>query len=811
VRGHIAGSRNARDPASRAARPRFAPMASSHDRSRAAAEVGVATRDALRGLALQFETGAFVDARERDRRARREASAAASEALRTYQLCASAKLSREANLELVLRPVLRNFCARLLAGLGRVADRGVEADARRVADAVARDVESVPGRDGEVELMAAIERRLQSMAKDIFAGRCGISAKEAEDDDDAKIGASVARECAEALVHALAPRENVDSLVTPRVLGWARRIAAASAPGAASLAGTGEMPGEVVEIAVQVCEAIAKEADRAATLGAVSPKPNAFASETLVVWVSRLFSGTAGQDDSPGTRESLPAANARAVELLRRAVAERMEGHLLLAAPRVRAAALEAEKRARRRRAAAAAAAGIDSTSRVSFLRSGDSEDEPIPIPHDADARSPRRPRPQTCGSFRITRGEASAAVRACATREECQATLAEVPVREALAPVARALSEPSRAAPPTPGDLDKTVGGDQVVKDWLREGEGLTLTGVVDPAATEDENERTNVAALGSGFAGLDDGSGIEGDDGLFATRRETHQKLATGPFQAHFIAACGAVADALLAAGTCRVAPRREKPSPARSSAAEKARSRWFDPGSGKGRSGFEERRDRDAGDARASEREACAAAAARIVLAGSRTVRGGDALDFVMSVFAGDDARAPRQPRWMARSVDPERADRILRAAGPSTHVSLEAGRRVVVTGRDVFVVSRFAPRDERDAADEEPWAALAVLTTQTLVFDARASQLAFAERSVGLDPKVSQAALDGFLRQHEATRGRNAFRETTKTQGGPEDPGAPAAAGRRKTSGDCGRGGEAKTAKTAGTAGAAKTGV
>ena len=72
-------------------------MASSSRRSRGGGEVGVATRDALRGLALQFETGAFVDARERDRRARREAADAASEALRTFQMCASPKLSREEN------------------------------------------------------------------------------------------------------------------------------------------------------------------------------------------------------------------------------------------------------------------------------------------------------------------------------------------------------------------------------------------------------------------------------------------------------------------------------------------------------------------------------------------------------------------------------------------------------------------------------------------------------------------------------------------------------------------------------------------
>ena len=247
-------------------------MASSSRRSRGGGEVGVATRDALRGLALQFETGAFVDARERDRRARREAADAASEALRTFQMCASPKLSREENLELVLRPVLRNFCARLLARLGRVADRGVDADAARAARGVALELARAPGRDGELELMAAIERRLERIAEDVFAGRCGVAAREGDAPDDAAACASAAEECAAALTDALRPRENVDALVTPRVLGFAQRVAYASEMSrgggekGSRNSGTeivsGDVPGEVVQIAVEVCEALAVDAER---------------------------------------------------------------------------------------------------------------------------------------------------------------------------------------------------------------------------------------------------------------------------------------------------------------------------------------------------------------------------------------------------------------------------------------------------------------------------------------------------------------------------------------------------------------------
>jgi hypothetical protein len=186
----------------------------------------------------------------------------------------------------------------------------------------------------------------------------------------------------------------------------------------------------------------------------------------------------------------------------------------------------------------------------------------------------------------------------------------------------------------------------------------------------------------------------------------------------------------------------------------------SRWLEPPTarrdGDARDGDERRRLEDE-----KESAACAAAAARVMLAGSRTVRGGDALDFVMRVFAEDDAKeGTRAAEWTARSVDPAVSNRVLRPAGPSASASVRRAR-VLVTARDVFVVSRATPR-EHDARDDPgsmtpvPWAAVATRTTQTLVFDAAAERLELASRSVGLDLDVCPRALDGLLRELEDTR-------------------------------------------------------
>jgi hypothetical protein len=784
-------------------------MASSSRRPRAGGEVGVETRDALRGLALQFETGAFVDARERDRRARREAADAASEALRTYQMCASPKLSREENLELVLRPVLRTFCARLLARLGRVADRGVDADAARAARGVALELERAPGRDGELELMAAIERRLERIAEDVFAGRCGVAACEADAPDDDDACAAAAEECASALSDALRPRENVDNLVTPRVLGFAQRVAYASemSRGGGEKGSrnsgmeivSGDVPGEVVQIAVEVCEALAVDAERlerdddeasasAGSLSGLGAFPFGIAALTAL---ARLGSS---RGTSPTAAEEADARNRRAVARLRRAISERLPGALRRAAPRVRAAAAEAAERAERRRAAAEAIrrdrpfdhesddvrddasdsvrSSVHEREVASAERNAPAETETFFSP-DADARR-LDPPARSRDVFAITRAEACFAVRACGTPEECRATLAEQPVRAALAPVAESLARAKSSRAPAPA-AGNTVSGEQVVKDWLREGDGLTVfvdARVVDErvfassasrapnrSSTGSEPPRVfhasaSVSELGPGFAGLDDDEvGVDGEP-----PRTSDTKLATGPFQAHFVSACGALADALLAAGTCRGVRGKRKtrvPREVRAATArEAAKQRWLEPPPAR-RGGDDDDEEENRLEDDKKERAACAAAAARVMLAGSRTVRGGDALEFVMRVFAGDDEKErARAAEWTARSVDPAVSDRVLRPAGPSASARVSRAR-VVVTARDVFVVSRVTrPPDDRHGESPDvpvPWAAVATRTTQTLVFDAATERLELASRAVGLDPDVSPLALDGFLRE------------------------------------------------------------
>ena len=782
-------------------------MASSSRRPRAGGEVGVETRDALRGLALQFETGAFVDARERDRRARREAADAASEALRTYQMCASPKLSREENLELVLRPVLRTFCARLLARLGRVADRGVDADAARAARGVALELERAPGRDGELELMAAIERRLERIAEDVFAGRCGVAAREADAPDDDDACAAAAEECASALSDALRPRENVDNLVTPRVLGFAQRVAYASemSRGGGEKGSrnsgmgivSGDVPGEVVQIAVEVCEALAADAERlerddddeasasAGSLSSLGAFPFGIAALTAL---ARLGSS---RGTSPTAAEEADARNRRAVARLRREISERLPGALRRAAPCVRAAAAEAAERAERRRAAAEAIRRDRPFDHESDSVRDDASDSVRSSVHELGASAERNapaetesffspdagarradPRARSRDVFAITRAEACFAVRACGTPEECRATLAEQPVRAALAPVAESLERASPRAPaPAAGN---TVSGEQVVKDWLREGDGLTLfvdalgdervpassaSRAPNRSSTGSEPPRVfhasaSVSELGPGFAGLDDDEvGVDGEP-----PRTSEEKLATGPFQAHFVSACGALADALLAAGTCRGVRGKRKtrvPREVRAATArEAAKQRWLEPPPAR-RGGDDDDDERDRLEDDKKERAACAAAAARTMLAGSRTVRGGDALEFVMRVFAGDDEKErARAAEWTARSVDPAVSDRVLRPAGPSASARVSCAR-VVVTARDVFVVSRVTrpPDDDHGESPDVPvpWAAVATRTTQTLVFDAATERLELASRAVGLDPDVSPLALDGFLRE------------------------------------------------------------
>tara|TARA_B110000261_G_scaffold95824_1_gene108486 strand:+ start:73 stop:2343 length:2271 start_codon:yes stop_codon:yes gene_type:complete len=670
-------------------------MSSSVRRTRVVAEGGVATRDALKGLALQFETGLFVDARERDRRARREATDATSEALRTYQLCACYELTRAQNLELVLPPVLRNFCARLLASRGRKADRSADTDVARAARSVAKEMNAAPGRDGDIELMACIERHLLALARDVHHGRLGVEVAGGDGHDgrdDAADANATAADCAAALVPTLTPTENVRCLLTPRILGFAMRVAFDSTHAYAT--GGGDLPGEVVEIAVAVCETLAKEAERVET---ASPPSKSNGRETndswsffgpgvlASIWLPFVM-GVKQQIRKDGACGGLGHKNQASVAALREMrelVAETLPRALAESALLIRKVAVAAAVRLENRNAAA------EAILRDTHSCASTSEDESEggdrntlnAVADDAKGETSEAPAPastlveksgglkDTAFVFAITRAEAIAAVRSCATPNECRATLAEPPVRLALSPVALttrvaggdARNENETVRPVGAG----TVKGDQVVKDWLREGDGLTLRVGLDlnewneprsvnhqPIANARGIRDSAVHELGPGFGGLDD---EQNDDD--ATRWRTTQ-IATGPFQAHFVSACGFLADALCDAGTCFVPAKHGRKNQAPQTYTRASKNRWFAAESTASTSAK--------CDSKEQVNARCASAAARVMLAGCRTVRGGDALDFVHALFPSE--------RFTARCVDPRAARRVLRFAGPSVCVEL-----------------------------------------------------------------------------------------------------------------------------------------
>ena len=289
----------------------------------------------------------------------------------------------------------------------------------------------------------------------------------------------------------------------------------------------------------------------------------------------------------------------------------------------------------------------------------------------------------------------------------------------EALAPAP--VARPSARRPGgTALDVSprRVVRGDQVAKDWTREPEGFVLF-EPEPAP----------AGGGGGGGGAEEGTATATATG---TGTGGGRRVCTGPFEAHFVAACGALADALERAftsssgadarrierektaasdgGTRPVdenenGPREVEDSEERANARRAPRpcDRWMKPppkpregapasdrrrrrpmgGDGDPRDG-DERENGPPGDfpgearlARDSGPRAAdgfAAGAARVMLAASRTVRGGDALDLILRLFPGPDPSGPSADggvtaassvAWAARALGPDEARRVLLA--------------------------------------------------------------------------------------------------------------------------------------------------
>ena len=604
---------------------------------------GKAARDALERLALSLDAGAFVDVDARAVHLRRTRDDAVGECLRNFQLCASAKLSRDANLRSVLTPIVRwTVCARLLDVVGRAVDGGVEKDVRAAVAAVAaaadaRDDDdahhlSLPATGGSIipdelfsqpgplrtpasrtdttrALVEDIDRHVTELAETMLGGwkgtpivrtqredpRRSISADGEEDPLDIEFihWASIAAEdFAERLCDpdaTLTMRECVDHLLTPVAVALAnaaaRRATRRTIDGPTSSTSNEllnawiDLPPRCAVAAADCCErvhGIATDFHREDFRKASIKKDTA-------VFGFGIASLT-GVDIFPGGRGGDRSTD---VNSAREVAASSGLGAAALrkacAEGIVAAELLAAQRTSYAAAVADAAKRGI--TPGLTPIRSN-----PRPVNRD--------------GNEKEVRHAAMGTVRRCETSQLCRRTLANARIVSALSPMETTKDKGSRGrheAHLYAGSIGGSiVEGSQVAKDFTREGSGLSIA------------------------VGLD----------------APFETVATGPFHAHFVAACGAVERALRSSGTLTTSTKDSESkdfiqsSSLNSNADEKKKSRWMSPPTSPG---SKKKRTIDASD----DVDRCsAAAAARVMLAASRTVRGGDALEFVLTMFPPED---------------------------------------------------------------------------------------------------------------------------------------------------------------------------
>ena len=604
---------------------------------------GKAARDALERLALSLDAGAFVDVDARAVHLRRTRDDAVGECLRNFQLCASAKLSRDANLRSVLTPIVRwTVCARLLDVVGRAVDGGVEKDVRAAVAAVAaaadaRDDDdahhlSLPATGGSIipdelfsqpgplrtpasrtdttrALVEDIDRHVTELAETMLGGwkgtpivrtqredpRRSISADGEEDPLDIEFIHSakiVAEDFAERLCDpdaTLTMRECVDHLLTPVAVALAnaaaRRATRRTIDGPTSSTSNEllnawiDLPPRCAVAAADCCErvhGIATDFHREDFRKASRKKDTA-------VFGFGIASLT-GVDIFPGGGGGDRSTD---VNSSREVAASSGLGAAALrkacAEGAVAAELLAAQRTSYAAAVADAAKRGI--TPGLTPIRSN-----PRPVNRD--------------GNEKEVRHAAMGTVRRCETSQLCRRTLANARIVSALSPMETTKDKGSRGrheAHLYAGSIGGSiVEGSQVAKDFTREGSGLSIA------------------------VGLD----------------APFETVATGPFHAHFVAACGAVERALRSSGTLTTSTKDSESkdfiqsSSLNSNADEKKKSRWMSPPTSPG---SKKKRTIDASD----DVDRCsAAAAARVMLAASRTVRGGDALEFVLTMFPPED---------------------------------------------------------------------------------------------------------------------------------------------------------------------------
>ena len=230
---------------------------------------------------------------------------------------------------------------------------------------------------------------------------------------------------------------------------------------------------------------------------------------------------------------------------------------------------------------------------------------------------------------------------------------------------------------------------GSQVVKDWQRE-DGFTLK----------RRCRTSKPDFLS-----KDGDPVDEDDD---TDIWTTENLSTGPFQAHFTRALSSLENALRRAKTCKT-------------------------------------------------EATSVASAARVILAASRTARGGEELELCTSLF-GDP------PYFAVLGLNSREYDNKLDLGGPPVEIFVEENR-VTVQCRSVYEITRH-PIDDDDFANDDalfmpiPWCAIAISYTTILETNPLDGILEVKRTRCGLNKRVSQKRLNRFLRnKHTGTGGKS----------------------------------------------------
>ena len=791
---------------------------------------GKAAHDALQRLAISVDPPrAFVDRDVRAANLRRLRDDAVGECLRIFQLCAAPALGEEGNLRLVLTPCVRwCVCARLLRAVGRRVDEAVRRDVAAAVEAVAaaaaarerveRD-EDDQRSDGFAHAngrhrspLAAIERRTRTASRPRRGDRSTTGASRAlvedaervvtaladqmlggwkgapagggdspggdptDDDDDAErewrdVANDAARDFADAVAHPLASAllssrddagddrvtECVDGLLTPAAVAVAN-AAARVAAGADDVAREGrscwtafEPPAACATAAADCCDRVRAAAEQAFKTRSRREKEKEKEEEGYFGFGIAAFTGSAGAGGDDGGRAGgvFGTFSGRGFESEgERDGDERDFSGAGAALRRTCETGKVAEELATAARTAHAAVAAV-SAARDERRRTGRSG---VRTPRGATttANSEEEEEEEEEEGIRAARADARRALRSCDSAARCSRALAD-----ATRGVAAALYLPLTVATNAKrgglwkrrvGSSFAVIHGSQAARDFAREGDGI---------------------ALAAGAAGA------------FA-------RIPTGPFLAHFVAACGAVEAALRSQQTLDVNDEDddEGEDPVEGARAPRGTriSRWMSPTSQRshqrrgtleetiGANEGEKRRGRLEEEA-SEEGDAHARAAARVVLSACRTVRGGDALDYVHDLFppALGFVVGVAQPSETAWFYD----------EGTFAPVEVRVTRRrVVVTARDGFVVSREVPEGVPEGyrmsdggvgvpTDLRAWCVVCVVSEQTLEprrdtdllgggrrpggsDRSRLARLEPGSTSIRLDPRASRERMDARLR-------------------------------------------------------------